>query len=382
MVRTLTIALAVAATFIAPPATACSLCGSSNWTRATMREDAATARLVVYGTLANPKVGADGRGSTEIQIETVLKSDPVLAGRKVLTLQRYVPVDPKAPPKFLVFCDVINGEIDAFRGTPVKSPAFVEYLQKVAKLPDDRVKQLLFYFQYLDHADADVSTDAFVEFAKTNDADVARVAKQLNASQLRKLLSDPATPPERLSLFAYLLGASGGPADAKFLANLLNDPAERLRPAFGGIVAGLIQLDPKSGWARTHAILRDTNRPFGERHATLGALRFFHGAHANEAKNEILQGLGSALAHGDLADLATEDLRRWQWWDLTPEVLALYSRPSHSAPIMKRAILRYAISCPRPEAREFVGRIRAADAALVQDVEEGLQFEKPVGAKP
>lgn len=381
MVRFLAIAALGVACLIAQPLLACSLCGSMNYSRATLRDDAATARLVVYGTLANPKIGADGRGTTDIQIETVLKSDPLLGDRKVLTLQRYVPVDPKSPPKFMVFCDVINGEIDAFRGLPVKSPAFVEYLKQAAKLPADRVKQLLFYFKYLDDADAEISTDAFIEFAKTNDADVARVARQLDAGRLRKLLSDPATPPERLSLFAYLLGASGGPADAQFLANLLGDPAERLRPAFGGILAGLIQLDPKSGWARTQSILRDPNRPFGERHATLGALRFFHGAHANDAKAEIIQGLGAALAHGDLADLAIEDLRRWQWWDLTPDVLAVYTRPTHSAPIMKRAIIRYALSCPRPEAKEFVANIRAADAALVQDVEEGLQFEKPVTGK-
>lgn len=381
MTRFLTLIALAAAGIAAPPLVACSLCGSMNLTRATLRDDAATARIVVYGTLANAKIGADGRGTTDIQIETILKSDPSLGDRKVLTLQRYVPVDPKSPPKFMVFCDIINGEIDAFRGLPVKSAAFVDYLKQAAKLPADRVDQLLFYFRYLDNPDAEISTDAFIEFAKTNDVDVARVAKKLDAARLRKLLTDPATPGERLSLFAYLLGASGGPADAKFLANLLGDPAERLRPAFGGILAGLIQLDPKSGWTRAQTILRDPNRPFGERHATLGALRFFHGAHANEAKNDIMRGLGAALAHGDLADLAVEDLRRWQWWDLTPDVLALYSRPTHAAPIMKRAILRYALSCPTPEAKQFVANIRTADAALVQDVEEGLAFEKPVAGK-
>ncbi len=366
---------------LAANAWACSLCASMNYSRATLREDLATARLVIFGALANARVGADGKGATDLQVETVLKSDPILAERKVLTLPRFVPVDPKSPPKFLVFCDVINGEIAAYRGSPVKSGAVVEYLQAAAALPADRVKQLLFYFRYLDHPDAEIAQDAFLEFAKTQDADIARVASKLDPARLKKLIIDPATPPERLGLFAYLLGASGGPAEALFLSELLTDTSERLRPAFGGIVAGLIQLDPKSGWARTHAILSDKNRPFSERLAALGALRFFHGANPTAARDEILRGLAGVLTQGDLADLAVEDLRRWQWWDLTKDVLALFGKPTHSAPIVKRAILRYALSCPLPEARELVARVRGSDPELVQDVEESLRFEKPAGGK-
>lgn len=361
-------------------AVACSLCPAMG-NRTTVREDAGLAKLVLFGSLANARIAADGSGATDLQIETILKKDPILGDRKVLTLPRYVPVDAKNPPKFLVFCDVINGQIDAYRGSPAKTGAVVDYLKGAAALPPDRTKQLQYFFQFLDSADDDVALDAYMEFAKTPDADVAQAAKQLDPARLRKLLSDPATAPDRLGLFAYLLGASGAPADAPFLLGLLNNSDERFRSAFSGILAGLIQLDPKSGWEQTRSILADINRPFGQRLAALGSLRFFHASQPEATKPDVLKGLAAILPQKDLGDLAIEDLRRWQWWDLTKDVLELFDKPTHSAPLMQRAVVRYALCCPKPEAKKFVERVKAKDPEMVKDVEEGLSFEQPLPNK-
>lgn len=362
-------------------AIACSLCPGLAGNRTTVREDAGIAKLVLFGSLANARIAADGTGATDLQIETILKKDPILGERKTLTLPRYVPVDAKNPPKFLVFCDVINGQIDAYRGSPAKSGAVVEYLRGATALPADRTKQLQYFFQFLDNADADVALDAYMEFAKTPDFEVAKAAKHLDAAKLRKLLSDAATPPERLGLFAYLLGASGTSGDSPFLTGLLNNPDERFRSAFSGILAGLIQLDPKSGWEQTRSILADTNRPFGQRLAALGALRFFHASQPETTKPDVLKGLAAILPQKDLGDLAIEDLRRWQWWDLTKDILELFDKPTHSAPLMQRAVVRYALCCPRPEAKQFVARVRTKDPEMVKDVEEGLSFEQPIPSK-
>jgi hypothetical protein len=362
-------------------ALACSLCPGLAGNRTTVREDAGLAKLVLFGTLANARITADGSGATDLKIETILKKDAILGDRKVLTLPRYVPVDAKNPPKFLVFCDVINGQIDAYRGSPAKSAAVVDYLRGAQSLPADRTKQLQYFFDFLDHADADVALDAYMEFAKTPDLEVAKAAKRLDAAKLRKLLSDPATPAERLGLFAYLLGASGTSGDSAFLLGLLNNPDERFRSAFSGILAGLIQLDPKSGWEQTRSILADPKRPFGQRLAALGALRFFHASQPEATKPDVLKGLAVIMPQKDLGDLAIEDLRRWQWWDLTKDVLDHFDKPSHSAPLMQRAIVRYALCCPKPEAKQFVDRVRAKDPEMVKDVEEGLSFEQPISSK-
>src|SRR5437667_11332683 len=69
------------------------------------------ASMVLFGTLANAKLNADGfdQGSTDLQIEAVIKKNDILADKKVVTLPRYVPSD-KANSKFLIFCDVFKGK--------------------------------------------------------------------------------------------------------------------------------------------------------------------------------------------------------------------------------------------------------------------------------
>src|SRR5439155_9339828 len=88
----------IAALAVPVVAHACSLCGGA-LNRQTWRQEAAQAKLILYGTLANPRLG-DGNGAaagTDLQIEHVIKAHPFLAGRKMITLPRWLPVDPKSP---------------------------------------------------------------------------------------------------------------------------------------------------------------------------------------------------------------------------------------------------------------------------------------------
>jgi hypothetical protein len=163
---------------------------------------------------------------------------------------------------------------------------------------------------------------------------------------------------------------------------LLRQPDERLRAAFGGLLAGYAQLRPDDGWRLTLAVLADAKRPFPERYAALGAVRFFHRSQPASSRPRVLQALTAVLRQSDMADLAVEDLRRWQLWDLTPEVLALYGARGYDAPIARRAIVRYGLYCPRPEAQQFVARLRQTDPELVSDVEESLRYEQAPPAGP
>src|SRR5436190_1440355 len=106
---------------VCSPALACSLCGAGNpQTTLSLRQDIAQAKLVLFGSLADPKLNPGGTGgTTKLNIERVIKNDPFLGDRKVIELPRYVPVpDPKNPPRFLVFCDIFNGKLDPYRGSP------------------------------------------------------------------------------------------------------------------------------------------------------------------------------------------------------------------------------------------------------------------------
>jgi hypothetical protein len=366
---------------LAPPAPSCSLCDGRLAQVPTFRQEAAKplARMILYGTIHNPRIGPGGAGVSDLQIKAVLRSDPYLKGKTSIEIPRYLSVsDKKDPPKFLVFCDLYEGKLDPYRGVPLKSAGAVDYLKKALSLDaKDTAGNLAFFFRHLDDPDPELARDAFLEFARAGDADVARAAPKLAADKLRGWLEDKRTPPERLSLYAMLLGACGKEADAAYLRGLLDKNDPRFRDSADGLVAGYIHLKPREGWELAHAILRDGRQPLTLRLAVLRALHFYHGAQPRESRPHVLKGMEAMLRQGDLADLAVEDLRRWGMWDLTPEVLAVYGRKGYDAPIMKRAILRYALSCrPTRESNDFLAKRRADEPDLVKEVQESLRLEK------
>jgi hypothetical protein len=359
------------------PAPACNLCNPNAQQAQSFRQEAEQARLILYGTLENPRLVGDN-GTTDLRIEAVLKNDPFLGNAKVVQLPRYVPVDAKSPPHFVVFCDVFNNRLDPYRGVPLTSKVALDYLKGALGLDRrDRTAQLLYFFGYLEDPDKELAGDAFLEFAKANDQEIGQVAHKLSPERLRRWLQDEQTPTNRLGLYAFLLGACGGERDAALFRSLLQNPGDRMLPALDGVLGGYIQLRPREGWELAYALLGDEKKPFPVRYAALRTLRFYHGWKPQETRPQVLKGLALAVPQGDVADLAVEDLRRWQAWDLTGEVLAQYGKKSHSAPIMQRAILRYALCCPGQEAANFIAERRRQDAALVKDVEESLAFEKP-----
>jgi hypothetical protein len=345
----------------------------------TLREDAGKAKLVLYGAVTDSKPTADGLGGTaKFAIERVIKSDPFLGKTKEIELPRLVPVtNPKNPPRFVIFCDVFNNKLDPYRGTPANSPAVVDYLQGALKLDGkDRTADLQFFFKYLDHKDADVAQDAFLELARATDQELGKAAPTFDAAKLRAWVQDPQLSVERLNLYAFLLGACGGERDAALLRAILVKPDDKTMGAYQGVLTGYIQVNPRDGWQLAQDVLKDPKKPFMQRYAVLRALRFYHGWKPTETRREVIGGLALALDQGDVADLAVEDLRRYEIWDLTANVLAQFDKKTHSAPIVKRSILRYALCCPGDEARNFVARVRKQDAEMVRDVEESLQFEK------
>ena len=361
------------------PAPACSLCGSLA-TRQTLRQEMEPAKLVLYGMLANPRFdnrpGAPpGAGMTEFHITRVLRTDPALGDRKTLVIPQYLPVlDAKDPPKFVVFCKVAGGKLEPYSGRAVKSEALLKYLiGALAVQGKDRTQTLLYYFAFLDDADESIAADAFLEFARSTDQEVAAIAPRLPSDRLRRLLQDPKTPAERISLYAFLLGTAGTERDAELLRAMITRPTERTAAALDGLLSGYIHRKPREGWDLAVAILGNSKRPFSERFAAARTLRFFHNCQPVETRPQVLRGLAVMLADGEVADLAVEDLRRWKLWDLTAKVLAQYGRPTHDTPIVRRTIIRYALCCPQPEARQFIAELRRRDPGLVRELEEGLE---------
>jgi hypothetical protein len=367
-----------------PQADACTFCGENVRARQTLRMQFAQAKVVAYGTLKNPRVDPKtDEGFTDLHATNLLKDDPLRGNQTAFVLRGYIPVIAETPSEYIAFCTVANGKLDASFGIPATA-AVVEYLKGAAKINDaDAPTRLAFFAKHLASTDATVAADAFVEFARATDADIVKSAKHFDHLALRKLIADEKTPVERLGVFSFLLGVCGTPDDAAFLANILKQSPlpERVRESFGGLLAGYVLLSPKDGWAFTASTLADEKVPYSTRLSSIYTVRFFQATRSADCKAEVLKCCAALLPQGDFADQAIEDLRRWGYWELSAEVFAQFGKPSHSAPIVKRCIVRYALCCPTDDAKKFIASVKQSDPKLVATVEEQLKLFEPVKPK-
>jgi hypothetical protein len=372
---------ALTAGWLASRVSACPFCGGAD--SKTLTADANDASLILFGKLSNARLDPKDSfaGQTDLEIETVVKSHPILAGRKVITLPRYLPPDPEY--KFLVFCDVYKGQLDPYRGEPVKADSRIAGYLKGALAVKDKAPatRLKYFFDYLEDKDAIVSGDAFKEFGLADYKDYRIVAEKLPADTVARWMRDPNTAAARLGLYASIIGHCGKPEHGKLLRAVLDDPQRRLTSGMDGVMAGYVLLQPKEGWAYLAGLMKDAKLDFGLRYAALRAVRFFHDYRPDVVSNDDLTAaLGQLLGQKDIADLAIEDLRKWGCWNMADQIIVLYGRESHDVPIIRRAILRYALSCPKaasPKAAAFVADRRKDSAKLIEEVQEILNLETP-----
>jgi hypothetical protein len=380
------------AAFVAAPAVlvACPFCGMSGQT---MMKEVDQAAFVVYGLLANPQIkfNADGTetGTTDLHVEAVIKTHDILKDKKMVVLPKYVPVEPQSKVRFIIFCGYFRDRIDPYRGMPVPNKELVAYMQDTLKVKDKPLpERLLTFFKYLGHDELEISVDAFKEFGNADAKEVMEMLKIADKDAIRKSLTawlrDSETPPYRYGLYGYLLGLCRGSGkekeDAGVLLELLNDKERGLVSGVDGVLAGLIMLQPKEGWDYLLGILSKPKEDFTRRMAAIRAARFFwEYPEEKVGKEQVIAGLTKVFDHPDLCDLVVEDLRVWKRWEHSKRIFSLLEREEFDVPIVKNALIRYALSCPKEVAgaKEFLDEMRKKDASRVKRVEDLLRSEEP-----
>jgi len=374
------VAAFVAITLAAANLQACPFCAT---TGQTLSGEVDMANLIVFGTLSNAKRDPNefGKGTTDMAIEIVVKDHEYLKGKKSITLPRYVPADPKSKSKYLVFCQIYKGELDPYRGEPVPPGSKIaDYLKGALEVRSkDPATRLQYFFDYLDSPDNVISIDALMEFGNADYKDTRSIYHKLPAATLVKWLKDPNTPASRFGLYGSILGHCGNAKEhASLLRELLDDPKKRFSTGMDGMLAGYVILDPKPGWKYVVDLLSDDKQEFLMRYAALRTVRFFWDYRRDVIPEaEIISAMKLLLGQNDICDLAIDDLRRWQRWELTSQIISLYSQKSHSIPIVKRSIIKFALSAPaeNKEALVFLKQRREEEPERIRDIEELLKLE-------
>jgi hypothetical protein len=368
------------------PTLACGFANDFGAAR-TLCMDATDSALVVLGKLVNPRKEAGEFVSTDFQITSVIKPHPAVGKEKVLKLPSPLRVDDLANPSFLLlFCDVSNDRIEPSGGKWIRSEsALVTYLKGMLPLDaKDHKRRLRYCFDYLNHPESDVAADALLEFMKTPDADIGTTARTFPPAKLRAWLQDSNTPSNRLRLYGFLLGNCGDDSDAALMRGLLEKLAKQAElPQLDGLLSGYTLLRPKEGWAYVRELIGNPGSRFGVRYACLRTVQFFYNTRSDViGKKELVGTLGLFLGQDDISDLAIEQLRRWRNWEATDRILALYDRSAPLPPIVRHAIIRFALECPRPEAATLIVRARKAYQEVVEDQQELLQAEAAGRGQP
>ncbi len=379
---------------VAAAAPACPFCNAQGQGQ-TLTGEVTQASMVLYGTLTNARPERDGApdGTTDLIIDSVIKPHAWLekhAQGKILTLPRYVllPVEEpagKSKSKFLVFCDIFKDKLDPYRGVAVKSDSDIpKYLKGAMALKDEKpTKRLKFFFDYLDNSDSEISNDAYREFANSDYKDYKDVAATMSAADAERVarwLTDRNTPTFRFGLYASMLGHAGKGGKAREYADLLRGmlekPEVRIGSGVDGILAGYILLQPGEAMEFFKSIVGNSSKEFLYRYSALKAARFFWSDRPDVVGHKKLaEALSPLLQMGDIGDLLIEDFRKWQAWEMTEPILGLQNYPVYNKALIKRSIIRYALSAEKHNepARKYIETLRKKEAKLVNDVEELLK---------
>jgi len=383
------------------PAPACPFCSP---TGETLAGEVSQADFILYGTLTNAKRDpndptAFNKGTTDLKIEMIIKNDPSLKGKKMVTIPKFLPPDPKNPnQKHLVFFKLYGGQLDAYRGEAVPADSKLpEYLKgAIGVRAKDSVARLTYFFDYLESPDLVISSDAYSEFGYADYKEIRALAEKWKndpgkGKQLLAWLKDPNTRATRFGLYGLLLGHCGKPEDAKALRALLDDKDRSYTSGLDGVLAGYVLLDPKAGWEYLLGLIGNPKKDFSERYAGLRTVRFFREGRPDVIpQKQVLDAMKVLTDQPDLADLPIEDLRKWKVWELTPVVLGYAGKESHNTiPIVNRAILKFALAASQADpknaaAAEYVKAARAKDAKKVEFLESLLKDEQkpaPAAAK-
>ena len=340
----------------------------------TFVEDFSKAEIVVLGTFTNATKGRLSEASTDFAIEQTIKDHPLLKGKKSLTLPRYLQ---PSKEKFLIFCDVYKGELDPYRAIPLASEtSMVKYLTGAMAIDSHPAgEKLRYYFDYLTSPETEIGLDAYRQFAKADYKDYSEMAKKLPADTIAAWMRDPKTPSYRLGLYASLLGHCGKAEHAAMLKKLIDDPETRRGGGVDGMMAGLVMIDP-ANWTTVDQLMLDPKQDFQLRYSAFRTARFFWDIRPDlVSKAKLDKSVSDLTEDRDMSDFAIDELRRWQRWEHTKDILGLFDKKSHNLSVIKRAILRFALQSPEESAKTFVAQQRSRDAAWVTDTEELLKAE-------
>lgn len=341
---------------------ACPFCSAVKPTLAQQRESAA---VVALG-----EVLSVDEGARTFRIHHVATGKSLLTG---LTLTIASDLDLKPGGLVVLFASEAaeGGKLDwtAIATTDVAYAYF-------SKAPTLRVagdERLAYFIRYLEHGDAQVAEDAYLEFAHAPFDDVANVAARFDAEQLRQWLTDDAVPADRKGLYGLCLGLAPREREenARLLRRLVESPGSDFRAGVDGVIGGFLVSEGESALETLDKLYFDNaEAAVGHVRHAMNALRFYREYGRDIPVERLCQSIRHLLARPEFAAATITDLARWEDWPSQARIAALYGQQEYQDLPTRKAIVQFMMHCPGEAAAEILRAIREQEPRLVEAVEK------------
>ncbi len=206
---------------------------------------------------------------------------------------------------------------------------------------------------YLEDPEPLAAAIAYGEIARAPYGALRSLKARLEAATIARWLNDPKLA-ERRPAYTLLLGIAGGPEDAERLEQRL-DVAWTSRDAtnLGAMLAADLELRGPSRvtWIET-MYLADRSRTMPEIAAVLQALSEHGKENGAVLRERVIQAYRLFMRERKpMAAFVARDLAEWEYWDATPEYVAVLASNVVPDPASRYAIVNYLQRSPRADAK-------------------------------
>jgi hypothetical protein len=239
------------------------------------------------------------------------------------------------------------------------------YFAAAPDLRQSAAERLGYFARYLEHADAVIAEDAYLEFGHAPYDVVAQAADALSMNKLRTWVSSDRVPEARKGFYGVALGLAKSDEDrranAALLHKLITADEGDFRAGFDGVLAGYLLLEGQAALkVIEERFLANPQAADGDLRHALTALRFYAESGSEIPRSEVSKVLRHLLQRPEFADRVITDLARWEDWSDVGQIAALYTTdPGRKS--LRQAVVGYLNACPLKQASEELAKLREKD---------------------
>jgi hypothetical protein len=373
-------------------ASACPFCAAES---RTLTEEVRMADAAVLAKLAGPDAADLDSGNAKFKIVRVLAGEDVLGTAKEFDAVFFG--EPDTEQIFLV--SGIGTDYTEWSTPLPLSEAGVEYLGRLADVPESGADRLAFFQEYLENDEPLLAQDAYEEFARAAYKDVQDLKDRMHHDRLVAWIKDPEVNPTRRRLYLTMLGVCGTAADLPMLEEMIVSGYEDKKPLIEpAVAAGLAMGGPLELPTWTEIIKLDERRKklgldaligcymvlrgpdglnlidarllkapkveYSYVYSAIMALRFLAEETQIVPRDRLLASVRLLLDNPDFADQVIPDLARWEDWSVLERLVAMF-KASDSKGYIRPPVVAYLLA-----ATEQPGDVGARATAALADLEK------------